>query len=372
MALAQGTASAPSSHGDGPGPRSAIAGLAGFQSVSRIDFGTQQNRLTAAYVFPDRARWHFENYTAVERSEHLHLYRQGRAFHQLGTSDASEALAGKARDVALLQMELRRAVMLWPDGFDWADAGDGVRSAAVHADSCCRTGSLGRLVATVAGNRARRIEARDPEERLVEALQITAWQDFQGRAWPRTLELESEGGGFVETIESIETRVHYLELSFVPPDRRSAPGASAPGAGVLARDLVAVTFTARALPNDVSWEDAVARARAWIAETDTALERTGFTVDPVPTFELSNTGRPLRCLVRLAAPAWPAPEGYQTVPERPGLLLALPSLAELDSAALARLESARPASTKAGLLYLRLHPRKELPIEVVMPLVPAD
>lgn len=366
--LAQEPAQAP--HAPEPGPRAAVAGLAGFQSVSRLDFGSGANRLTALYVFPDRARWHFEDY-AGEGAEHLFLYRHGERVHQLA-GGPSQGLEGAERDALVLQLELRRAVMLWPDGFAWGAPENGMRSAPVPADSCCRTRVLGTLVATLADDRPVRVEARDVQGRPLEALAIRAWQESHGRTWPRTLVMEGEGGGFVETIESIETRVHYLELSFVPPDRRTPSGTNSPGPSILAQDLVPVTYAAHALPAGVSWEEALTRARTWIAEAAEDGKAGGRIVDPTPTFELSEEGRPVRCLVRLAVALVPAPAGYETQPERPGLLLGLGSLETLEPAMLARLRQAVPKGATPGVAYVRVHARPDLPVELVLPLVPAD
>lgn len=367
--LARGSTQAP--HAPEPGPRAAVAGLAGFQSVSRLDFGSGANRLTALYVFPDRARWHFEDYAAREGSEHLFLYRHGERVHQLA-GGPSQSLDGAERDALLLQMELRRAAMLWPDGFAWGAPENGTRSAPVPADSCCRTRLLGTLVATLADDRPVRVEARDVQGRPLEALAIRAWQESHGRTWPRTLVMEVEGGGFVETVESIETGVHYLDLSFVPPDRRASSGASATEPSLLAQDLVPTTYAAHGLPAGVSWEEALTRARAWMAAAGEAGKASGRAVDPTPTFELAEDGRPVRCLVRLSVALVPAPAGYQTQPERPGLLLALDSLEALEPAMLARLRQAVPKGATPGVAYLRVHDRPAFPVELVLPLEPAD
>jgi hypothetical protein len=366
-ALAFQTGAPHAPHGPEPGARAAVAGLAGFQSISCLDFGTGQNRLTAVFVFPDRARWHFENYSA-EQSEHLFLYRQGEAAFQFASGSPSQALEGETRALTLLQMELRRAVFLWPDGFAWR-AGEGdTRSAPVQTDSCCAEGPLGTLVAELSDGRPRRIEARDARGQPIEALEVRAWQELDGRAWPRTLALEAGGSGFVETVETIETRLHYLESSFVPPDRRPVPAGDEGGPKVLAQDLVAMTYRARELPEGTTWEQALAQARLWIAESGAALKESGHTVDPVPTFELSSAGRPHSCLVRLTAAAHPAPPGFETLAERPGFLLPLQHLSELDARALARLQRAVPQGARASPAYVRIHARESLPIELVLPL----
>ncbi len=358
----------PAAHGPEPGPRAALAGLAGFESVSKVDFGAQQNRLTAVYLFPDRVRWHFENYGARQRSEHQYFYRSGERLSELVSGRPSHALEGPERDAVLLQMELRRAAMLWPDGFAWEEGANGTRSAAIQADSCCRERPLGSLVATLADGRPCRIEARDALGRALETLEIRAWQERAGRMWPRTLALQAGSASFVETVESIETRVHYLEVSFLPPDLRPLVTPLGPGPTVLSRDLVAMTYAVRELPAGLDWEEALARARDWIAA---ASQKEGLSVDPVPTFELTPEGRPRACLVRLQAPVLPAPEGFETHAERAGLFLVLNEIGMVDPAAITRITRATPAGALPGIPYLRVHALPN-PIELVLPLAPAE
>lgn len=370
-ALAWLALQAPAGHGPEPGKRAALAGMAGFESVSRIDFGPQQNRLTAVYVFPDRVRWHFESYAAKRLSEHQYFYRAGEGVRELVSGKASRVLAGPDRDAVLLQMELRRAAMLWPDGLAWEERPDGTRAAAIWADSCCREAQLGTLVATLADGRARRIEARDALGHALEVLEIRAWQELAGRSWPRTLALESGSASFVETVEAIETRVHYLELSFLPPDARPLQPPSGPGPSVMARDLVAMTYAVRELPAGVGWDEALGRARTWIAEAGEQLASRGLAADPVPTFELSPEGRPRACLVRLHTPVQPAPQGFETHAERAGLLLAVRELATVDAALVARVLEALPAGARAGTPYVRVHSAPN-PVELVLPLLPGE
>jgi hypothetical protein len=359
-------------HGKEPGPRSGIAGLGGFRSISRIDFGTSQNRLTAIYVFPDRARWHFENYEARERSEHQFVYRLGELVTEFGSGQPSRELDEAGRDVVVLQMELRRAAMLWPDGLEWAALDETTRTATVHLDSCCGEGALGNLVATLADGRPRRMEARDSSGRVVEALEVLTWQESCGRTWPRTLTVDGASGGFSETIETIDTRIHYLDLSFRPPDRRGSATVGLKPGDVLPRDLVAMTYAPRELPPGSGWDEARERARGWIADAREELEPQGWKVDPVPMFELGDDGLPLRCLVRLASPAFPAPAGFETLHERLGVFLPLQELRQADPGALTRLRRAIPPDAQAGRPYLRLHDRPQLPVELVLPFEPKE
>lgn len=356
-------------HGQDPGPRSAVAGLAGFQVESRLDFGEQSNRLTVAYTFPDRARWHFESYTARVRSEHQYFYRLGGRLRAFDGSPSRE-LQGDEREGLLLQMELRRAVLLWPDGFDWEEAGPGSRTARVNVDSCCREGNLGTLVASLQGGRLERAEVRDRTGKAIEAMEIRAWQEVAGRPWPRTLVMKGEQGSFTETVESIDTQVHFLEVSFLPPDQRPVLASSDQGPRIQARDIVSMTHSARPLPAGTSWVEAERMARERIETARGELAQLGLELDPVPMLELDQDGRPVCLLLRLSAPRRPPPEGFTTIPERPGLFLLAGDTKEVEARLLRRLLASVPAGARPGTPYVRLHDRKEVPVEIVLPIEP--
>lgn len=357
---------APVPHGPEPGPRAAQAGLAGFQAVSRIDFGATSNRLTAAYSFPDRARWHFESYAARVRSEHQYFYRLGETVRAFDGQPSRE-LAGAERDAVVRQMELRRAVLFWPDGFAWEPGGEQVHSAPLFLDACCREGPLGTLVAQIEQGRPLRIEARDAHGKAQETLEIRSWQELGGRTWPRTLALSGPQGSFTETVESIETRLHLLEVSFVPPDRREVPS-SGPGPRILARDVIAMTYTSHDLPAGIPWDEAQRLAAARLELARAEAERQGLALDPVPMFELGPDALPVRLLLRLDAPRTPPPVGHVTLPERPGLFLLLDDPAALEAQILQRLVEAVPEGARPETPYVRIHARKEVPVEVVLPI----
>ncbi len=370
LAALQGPGQGPAGHGEAPGPRRAIAGLAGFVAVSRLDYGEQEDRLTAVYLFPDRARWQFES-CAVERPGQVQIYRCGTEAHQLQSPRGSEEFAGEERDAVLLQMELRRAAMLWPEGFEWSEEGPGLRRTTVYRDSCCRQQPIGSLSAELddAGRPARLRAEGSAGTR--EALEIRSWQELEQRTWPREMLLD-QGTPVRETVESVETRVHFVDLYFVPPDRRVVHVAGGPaGSRILSTDLVPITVLRRELPSGISWEEALQQARAWTTVARSELG-SGFELDPVPTLELSSAARASACLLRLSRPASAPPPGWQTIPERAGLLLVLEELSEVDPAHLGPLFSSIPPGTSPGTPYLRVHDRREGRIEVVLPLDPAE
>jgi hypothetical protein len=359
-------------HGSELAPRTGIAGLGGFRSISRLDFGSSQNRLTAIYVFPDRTRWHFENYAAQGRSEHQFVYRLGELVTEFGSGQPSRELEEAGRDVVVLQMELRRAAMLWPDGFTWAALDGSTHTAAVYLDSCCDARPLGNLVATLADGRPRKIEARDLEGRVMETLEVQSWQEHAARTWPRTMTVHGASGRFTETIETLDTRIHYLDLAFRPPDRRGSPTAGWKPGEALPLDLIAMTYAPRDLASGTSWQAAREQARAWIAAASAELAAQGLEVDPVPTFEVGHDGLPRRCLVRLSAPAFPPPAGHETRHERLGVFIPLQAPTEVNASTLERLRRAVPVDAEPGTPYVRLHERPQLPVELVLPFEPKD
>ena len=348
-----------------PGPRRPVAGLAGLHLVARQDFEAGSNRLTATYVFPDRARWSLEPYEGPVLKREL-VFRHGDAAHRLTSGASSVVLAPDDRDHVLLQMELRRAALLFPDGFEWRAEAGGTRVAEVQADSCCHRRMLGRFVARREGERLT-IEAHDLADETKETLTVTSWQELEGRRFPRELEVAGSNGAFHETIESLTTRVHYLDLAFLPGDRREVGTGRTLETRVIALDLVPMAYLERPLPEGASWEEALERARGLAVEVAPGLEP-GLALDPVPTFEIDAEARPVRCLLRLARVVDPAPEGFVVHGERLGLLRSLKGLAQVTSRELARLGEARPADSEGGRPYVRIHAVDR--VELVLPLVP--
>jgi len=348
-----------------PGARRAIAGLAGIHLVARQDFAPGANRLTATYVFPDRARWSLEPYEGPALKREL-VFRHGEVAHRLTSGGSSVCLAEEDRDHVLLQMELRRAALLFPDGFTWRAQADGAEVADVHADSCCQRRVLGTLHARREGARLA-LEARDLAGATKETLTVMAWQELEGRRFPRELDVHGVNGRFHETIESLTTRVHYLDLAFLPGDRRKVGTGATLETRVVALDLVPMAYLERALPEGLDWEEALARARGLAAELAPTLAP-GLQFDPVPTFELDSGARPVRCLLRLARVVEPAPEGFEVHGERLGLLRSLKGLARVQDGELRRLTEALPPEAEAGRPYVRVHAPDR--VELVLPLVP--
>ena len=347
-----------------PGPRAAVAGLAGFHAVSRLEFGDRDMRLTVTYVFPDRARWSLEEVDApVPKSEQF--YRHGASVYRLAFGESSQELAGLQREHVLLQMELRRAALLYPDGCAWKSVADGAREAEIYADSCCRREPLGTLRAVQDGERVT-LAARDLAGELRETLAIDGTQELHGRRFPRVLTATGVNASFRETVETLTTRIHYLDLAFTPGDRRRIGTAQRPEDRIVARDLVPMTYAEQPLASKLGWSEALTRARELQEEVRKSLPA-GLALDPVPTFELAEDGQPVRCLVRLAKACDPPPEGFVTHAERLGLFLTLDATPR-GASALDRLRAAVPEGARAGQAYVRVHDPAR--VELVLPLIP--
>ena len=105
-----------------PPPVQRVAGLSGFHARSTVVFSATPERpqqLDATYVFPERTRLWIGVESGTATSRELH-YRFGvRAFKVPDQSAASREIDGGERDELFRYMDLRRAWMMWPDGFQW-------------------------------------------------------------------------------------------------------------------------------------------------------------------------------------------------------------------------------------------------------------
>lgn len=109
-------------------PRAPIAGMRLVTATSTLRFEgleDRPHRLVANYLFPDRARWSLRAIGEErERGARLLRYRAGERYFALAPGEvASDELEGREAHQALLQFELRRAALLWPDGFAWEPDG---------------------------------------------------------------------------------------------------------------------------------------------------------------------------------------------------------------------------------------------------------
>jgi hypothetical protein len=354
-------------------PLKPIAGLAGFQSTSTIVYDAAPDRphvLETTYVFPDRARWYLTLRDADASVRHLE-YRCGEVYFEIGESSRESTLVTRGRTDAnawddpwldkCAATELRRALFLWPDGFDWRE-GKGVRTAQTAYGFKLEADSLqdGRpsLMQAIGST------GDSANDSVLASYNRIEWQELRGRWWPKSMEL-SHGSSAVwtETVDSVETSVHFLDEFFVPPDRRLA------ASGAVRADSPAALTRRVALPANTDWPTARERASKLATDELAKLVAAGWQSDAGTWFELGDDGRPSACLLRLRPSSRPAPEGFELVAETTAMCATVAGVDGDLAAAIASLRAALPAGTTSARPMLRMTASGER-TQVILPLRP--
>ncbi len=354
-------------------PRSGIKGLGGVAALSEVRFveaNTVPEVLEVIYVFPDRARWSISLPGTGSQPRQISRRFGSRAWVLEANSSKSSELLGTDRDVLILQTELRRAVLLWPDGIPWTDSGADTRKAAVLRSPASPESPIGELIAEIGPEgRPRVVRALRADGRPQEFLSIEAWIEGDGRSWPKRMTLHQDDRiVWDETLVSVETRLNYGDLFFLPPEERGAGAVQIVGKDAfVSTDLLGFTYKAYLLESGSSWEDWTALALSRIEEERSRFEPQGIEVDLVPTFELSAEGTPIQCWVRLKDRMPHPPQGWTTLKDRPGLALVLQDPADLDRRKIQLLERAAPEGTRGTTPYAR---RVGKSLQVYLPLEP--
>jgi hypothetical protein len=346
-----------------PAARKPVAGLNGFESVSTLVYDAAPqapHRLTATYVFPDRARWMLAKQDEKGLQRQLR-YRYGeRTFAIEPRASTSREHDESERLATLRQMELRRAMMLWPDGFDWKLSGDVARA---------EMGALGALVAHVVETpgspasseglrRARpdEMSCRDGAGSEQDSYRALTWQESRGRQWPSTAELWHAGKlVWRERFESIDIEAKFIDSYFLPPDRRApGPRASSPAPAVQHLDLPAVSEMRAELASGTTWVSAVDEFKRLHAAWVKTLQPLGLELERFVNIELRGDRTPAACLLRLTKPSHDAPPEFRAVEACSGLARRISALGELTSDLVRSLEQASPKGSTRDTAYVRV------------------
>ncbi len=332
-----------------PPPRRAIAGIAGFQSSSRVVFAAEPKKthtLSATYLFPERVRIRLA--LAQEKSiDRVLLYRFGDQgfFIDEGVAKSREVVGNELLELRL-ETELRRALFLWPDGFPWSNEG-GARSAELEDG--------GKLVAQLGSDgRPTSMQYFDPRAAPAETLQAIAWKKFGARQFPSHFEL-SAGGKLISTEEvlEVETALNYVDTFFLPPDRRRQDMPSSQGARsapIESIDLPALwEFRAEfGATSPLTLQAARAAAEAacssWKARGIVVLEET--------ILELDREARPTAALLHAESVGAPHPDGWVRRVECPALSLVLERAEDADAAHIAALAAHCANESKSAKIEL--------------------
>jgi hypothetical protein len=339
-------------------PRRPIGGLHGIETRSTLryaDSPDETQSFEAIYVFPDRARWEFE----LASGERRRVYRSGDALF-FAQSGPSQPLGDAQHDRLLGDLELRRAMLLWPGGFEWKETDDGPESDLDVA---------GRLRAKVdeKTGELRTLWLLAPDGTPLESFRELRWRTDGGRRWPVSLEFwHGDTLLWNETFDRTSP-ARYVESFFVPPDRREsdAPTEAAQGE----QPLQPFTSFRLELPSDTSWDDAQELERQ--ARSRWAEKLPKATISDRPTFVIGEKGTPVAALLRIEPPLSQVPKGWTAQGPRRGIGSFMPykTLSSLDRERVSWMRSLVPSGAKPAAPYVRID-RKGGLIQLVQPFLP--
>lgn len=363
-----------------PGPRVAIAGLRSIDAASTVIYAGAEkvpHRLHAAYAFPDRARW-WIGIGEENAPQRQMRFRLGSRLFAIDPGVAkSRALEGAEQAEVVVQLEMRRALLMWPNGFEWKFA-DGRAATAL--------GTLGTLSARFENGETKRptslmftrTDDRGGEKGGAEVgdeYRSITWREEKDRSWPAKFELWHEGRlVWNETIETIDTSTRFIDSYYLPPDRREASvGTPLEVGAVRALDLPATRARRIPLADGTTWDAARAEWSRLTAEQTALLKPARISLDDKATFEVSDSLKPTAILLRLGPasgtrdPAvlaqWPETS------ERPGLSTFVIGLPALKPELLISVRKAIPTDAHAGAPYVRFDPaHADQHVLVVLPL----
>lgn len=325
--------------------RRAVAGIAGFQSVSSVRYAEApelDHELTCTYVFPARGRWQLWVPEQPQLGRHVE-YRYGERFFELPQS------AERSREVRRLPEsasewrakcelhELRLALFLWPDGLEWKPDG-----AERRAKGECGRDLLAKLDAQ---GRPTQLSFAPELDRVDEELRVSSWREQRGRSWPADIEFWRAGQlVWKEHVAGVATQISLLDSYFLPPDRRSeATTQRVPS--VLHFDAPAQTEAREFVTGVVSWSEAQARWDAFAVQIDGKLPA-GWERLSTVAYELDHRGEVTAVIVRLRGRGTP-PEFSSSTPACQALTTSIGWPAAELAPALRRLDDATPKEAKA-------------------------
>jgi len=325
------------------------------------------HRLRSTFVFPDRARWQLTVADEMHGEREVR-YRYGdRCYVLRAGSRRSEECESEERDEILLAMELRRALVLYPDGFAWKDAGSERRADL---------GTIGALMArpaSAADPNPAEMRAVTRTGKLVETYRAVVWRERNGRTWPSALELwRSDELVWRETIESIDVEGKVIDAFFLPSDRRPATGSPMPIDAAREQALPGYCGLRVDIPRGSTWTETAEGYVRLREEWNARLRDRGLAVDRHATVELGANGEPLTWIVRLDRIPDDVPSGFTTVVPRRGVVCAVHDPASITADRIRILAGDLPKGSRAGTAYARFESKAaDLgPIVLVLPYAP--
>ncbi|MBK7645239.1 MAG: hypothetical protein IPJ19_19705 [Planctomycetes bacterium] len=301
--------------------------------------------LRASFAGKEHARWWIGAGPSGGEQRILRLRSEARVFALEVGSAKSVELEAAERDLALAQLELRRALIDY-EGFEWKPV-DGGSSAAL--------GTLGRLHARFekAGDaRPSEIRFLDPKGVLQDSCRGIRWEADSARPKPLALEFwHDDARVWKEQVKRVQAMT-YTRDAFLPRDRLEGPTPSS-GWRVLASPSPEYAARRFELPRDADWGSARKELDRLRAEWGPRLEPAGLELENRGTLELDEELRPRFVVLRLSSVPKVLPEGFERVSGRSAVGTPLEGFEKVEAGALRALREQVPARAKRGAPYVR-------------------
>lgn len=347
-----------------PPPRAAIAGLAGLASTSELEGEDAQGRafqaeLSTWFVFPDRARVQRSPRPSRPGQREL-TFRYGPQTWRVeaGRSD-SRRLAGEEALAAELELELRRALWLWPDGFAW-DTRSAFPCAPVSSPAAkegepwflvARLGADGRPAELGVARGSPEADARGGAH-----LRKITWRDAEGRAFPATFEVHRGAElAWRERVTATYLAPQALDHFFLPPDLKRG---ALPLSDAAPRSIRLPERAERrvALSGGEDWAAALAAAQALAERERERLAPSGLELAPGVLIELDREGRPRALRLELSTLPQALPQDWIRAPQQAAWDQRLARVAPILPEQLARLRAFLGPSERPDWAFVRVAP----------------
>ena len=345
-----------------PAPRAPVVGLAGLASTSDLSGEDAQGRafeaeLSVWYVFPDRARWQHSPRPARTGARELAFRYGPQTWRVEASQSVSRRLAGDEARATELEFELRRALWLWPDGFEWRGEG-GFRSAPVRSPAVDE-GAPCFLVARLGeGGRPSElgvaVGAADGDARALLHVRNVTWRAAEERDFPAEFDLyRGNVRAWHERVRATYLAPQALDHFFLPPDlkRGDLPVSDAPPREVRIPERAERRLQLR---EGEDWDAALQAAQRLAGEERERLEPQGLALAPGVLIELDRDGRPRAVRVELSSLPSELPAGWVRAPEQPAWDQRMARPGPVPAQQLARLRAHLGPSERPDWAFVRL------------------
>lgn len=360
-----------------PAPRASIAGLGGLALTSELSGDDAEGRpfeadLSVWYVFPERARWQRTPRPARPGQREL-AFRFGPQTWRVEAGErTSRRLAGDEARAVELEFELRRALWLWPDGFQWSGEG-GFRTAPMSAPALAEGEPVFLVARLGEGGRPSELGvalgAANADPRAVVHVRGVSWREVDGRGLPAEFDLyRGAARAWHERVSATYLAPQALDHFFLPPDLKRG---DLPVSDAAPREIRLPERAERrvALKGDEDWNAALEAAQSLAREESGRLEAGGLALAPGVLVELDREGRPRAVRVELASLPRELPQGWVRAPEQAAWDQRLGQPGPVSAQQLARLRAHLGPSERPDWAFVRVAPddRGTLRAVVVQP-----